>query len=147
MSTDERFQTCFNGFYRVRRGPSWRSDYFALMESAKVTGIDFPHALKEINRRTGRIEVSFASKLVATLDASKPVVDRFVLENFELKLPRCLDRYSKTVNLYNDLCDAYSDFIRSPTGIMIRALFERQFSGTGITELKKIDLVLWQIRP
>ena len=62
VSTDQHFQTCFNGFYRVRRGLSWRTDYFALMESAKVTGIDFPYALKEINRRTGRIEASFSKR-------------------------------------------------------------------------------------
>jgi hypothetical protein len=58
------------------------------MESAKVTGIEFPEALREISRRTGRIEASFSSKLVATLSPTKPVIDRFVLENFELKLPR-----------------------------------------------------------
>jgi hypothetical protein len=149
VSTDKHFQTCFNGFYRVRRGLSWRTDYFALMESVKVTGIDFPDALKEINRRTGRIEASFASKLVATLDPSQPVVDRFVLENFELKLPRwgLLDRESKTLEVYRGLCDVYRDFIEGPTGTMIRELFERRYPRSGVSELKKIDLVLWQIRP
>jgi hypothetical protein len=78
VSTSAQFQTRFNGFYRVRRGLPWRSGYFDLMESAKATGIGFPDALQEINRRTGRIEASFASKLAATLDPSKPVVDNVV---------------------------------------------------------------------
>jgi hypothetical protein len=121
VSTDGHFQTRFNGFYRVRRGLPWRSDYFALMESAKVTGIGFQDALKEINRRTGRIEASFASKLVATLDPSKPVVDRFVLQNFELRLPRwgLPDRESRTVNLYNDLV--------MPTSTSSEARAERRY--------------------
>jgi hypothetical protein len=88
VTTDREFQTAFNGFYRVRRNLSWRSDYYQLMESSKESGIEFPQALREIARRTNRIEASFASKLVATIDPSKPVIDKFVLENFGLKLPR-----------------------------------------------------------
>lgn len=148
VSTNNIFQTRFNGFYKVRRDSSWRSDYFALMEAAKLTGIEFPEALKEIIRRTGQIEASFSSKLVAILDPSKPVIDRFVLENFGLKLPRwgSADRESKTVDLYRDLCGHYQEFVHDKTGVMIRELFERGFPKSGITELKKIDLVLWQIR-
>jgi hypothetical protein len=96
----------------------------------------------------GRVEASFASKLVATLDPSKPVIDKFVLKNFALRLPRrgSPDRENKTVDLYHDLCGKYSDFIQSQTGVMIRELFDRRHPGSGISELKKIDLVLWQIR-
>src|SRR5580692_11294340 len=98
VSANEEFQRCFSAFYRVRRNFQWRSVYFSELESSKVKGIDFPEALKEINGRTGRIEASFASKLVATLDPSKPVIDKFVLEHFELRIPRwgLKDREAKT---------------------------------------------------
>jgi RHS repeat-associated protein len=133
----------------LRRGSQWRSVYFGLLESAKAKGIDFPGALKEINCRTGRIEASFASKLVATLDPSKPVIDRFVLEHFELRLPRwgLSDREARTIDLYYDLCYKYRAFIQSPTGMMIRELFDSRHPCSEVSELKKIDLVLWQIRP
>ena len=149
MSTDGEFQKRFNGFYRVRRGVSWRAEYFALMESAKTCGISFSEAINEIRNRTGRVEASFASKLVATLDPSKPVIDKFVLLQFELRLPHPAspDRVSEAVRLYGDLCDRYRDLIPSPTGTMIRELFDRQFPASGLTDLKMIDLVLWQIRP
>jgi hypothetical protein len=149
VNTNEEFQRCFSGFYRVRRDSQWRSVYFGLLESSKVNGIDFPEALNEINHRTGRIEASFASKLVATLDASKPVIDKFVLEHFELRLPRwgLSDRETKTIGLYYDLCDKYTAFIQSPTGKMIRELFDGRYPFSEVSELKKIDLVLWQIRP
>jgi hypothetical protein len=86
---------------------------------------------------------------VATLDPSKPVIDRFVLEYFELRLPRrgLPDRERKTIDLYYDLCDKYRVFIQSPTGKMIRDLFDSRHPCSEISELKKIDLVLWQIRP
>src|SRR5207245_3969888 len=74
-------------------------------ESSKAKGIEFPEALQEVNRRTGRVEASFASKLVATLDPSKPVIDKFVLAHFELSLPRCgvSNQGLKTIHLYREL--------------------------------------------
>lgn len=71
-----------------------------------------------------------------------------MLENFELRLPRfeLPDREAKTVEVYQELCDMYREFIESSTGTMIRDLFEQRYPSSGISELKKIDLVLWQIR-
>jgi len=118
------------------------------MESSKESGIEFPQALREIARRTNRIEASFASKLVATIDPSKPVIDKFVLENFGLRLPRwgLRDREARTIDAYQALCQAYGDYLRGPTGMLIRELFDRSFPGLNLTDLKKIDLVLWQVR-
>ena len=147
VRSDQLFQKRFNGYYRLRRNALWRSAYYSLMESAKVSDVEFPVALNEIKGRTGRLEASFASKLVATLNPSKPVIDKFVLHQFGLRLPRqaAPNRFLETIRLYEGLCDQYRDLICSPTGAMIRMMFDRRFPAPGITELKKIDLVLWQI--
>jgi hypothetical protein len=149
VSTDEEFQRCFCRFYRVRRDFQWRPVYFGLLESSKVRGIDFPAALREINRRTHRIEASFASKLVATLDPTRPVIDQFVLHCFGLRLPTfgTVDREAKTVAVYDQLCAQYETFMHSPTAAIILERFEDQYPGSNVTPLKKLDLVLWQIRP
>jgi hypothetical protein len=78
-------------------------------------GIEFPQARNEINRRTGRLEASFASKLVATLNPSAPVIDRFVLQNFGLKLPSwsSRDREFRTVDIYRALCIAYESLLNT----------------------------------
>src|SRR5215472_8719126 len=101
VTANEEFQRTFCSFYRVRRDSQWQSKYFALLESSKLGGIDFPRALQEINLRCGKIEASFASKLVATLDPSKPVIDKFVLNYFGLQLPRwgSPDREARTIEL------------------------------------------------
>ena len=91
VSTDAQFQTRFDAFYRVRRNSSWRAQYFSLMESSKGMGIEFPQGRNEINRRTGRLEASFASKLVATLNPSAPVIDRFVRQNLAWSPYACGD--------------------------------------------------------
>ena len=148
VKSNAEFQRVFSAFYRVRRDSIWKTQYFDLMESAKANGIEFPEALRELSQRCGTVEASFASKLVATLDPSKPVIDKFVLEYFELQLPRwgSHDRELKTVGLYRELCDKYGALMQSPTGNLIREQFDGRYPNLGVSELKKVDLVLWQIR-
>jgi hypothetical protein len=148
VTQNKEFQTRFDAFYKVRRGPIWRAEYFSLMEAAKGSGIDFPDALREFRHRTCQVEVAFASKLVATLDPTRPVIDRFVLQNFNLQLPTwgAREREARAVDVYRGLCSGYAALLQSKAGAVILDRFESRFPGSGITELKKIDLVLWQIR-
>jgi hypothetical protein len=149
VASNKEFQTCFNAFYRVRRNQHWRNSFYALMQAAKLDGIAFHKALDSLHCDTGRIEASFASKFVATLDPSKPVIDRIVLSHFAMRLPywKEADRRAKVLEVYRRLCAAYAELLDSPTGLMITDRFDRHFQSTGLTPLKKIDLVLWQIRP
>jgi hypothetical protein len=148
VSRTEEFQRLFSGFYRVRRDSRWKLEYFKLMESSKPSKIDFPEALQEINRRCGRIEASFASKLVATLDSSKPVIDKFVLKYFGMRLPRwgSTGRETNIIDLYNEICQKYNNLIQNPTGKSMRGLFDQRYPNLQISELKKVDFVLWQLR-
>ena len=148
VSTDLVFQTAFNGFYRVRRNADWRERFYTLFETARASGITFDQAFRELLQRTERYEASFASKLVATLDPTKPVVDKFVLGNFDLRLPyySASEREVKTIGVYNELCGRYETFMRSPLGRTICARFTLRYPQADITDLKKIDLVLWQTR-
>lgn len=140
------FQRKYKGFYRVRRGPDWCGPYFALMESARRDKLDFEAVLLRMAKQLGRIEASFASKLVATIDPRKPVIDRYVLKSFGLQLPRYSSelRKEEIVSLYKQLGNEYK---RLKLGAYIQKRFDEAFPMSGITALKKIDLVLWQIRP
>ncbi len=126
----------------------WRREYFALMQSAKEAGIDFPIALGEIKRRTGLIEASFASKLVATLQPSTPVIDKFVLKNFGLALPAraSAQRETRVIEVYRRVCASFERLLGEPTGDLIVRCSDRRFPGHEITPIKKVDLVLWQTR-
>lgn len=148
VRSDPEFQRRFNRFYRVRRGGMWRAVFFELLEYSKTAGIDFAQALRFLADSTGRLEASFASKLVATLDPSKPVVDKFVLMNFGLELPhqKAVNRTMSIIEVYERLILEYTHLMMSPQGERIRAMFDEKYPGSGISELKKIDLVLWQAR-
>jgi len=132
----------------VRRNQEWRECFFGLLERVKRCGISFHDTLDCLQNATGNVEASFASKLVATIDPSKPVVDKLVLKHFKLALPylKARNRFARTVDVYESLCELFSELLASPTGSTILDGFDRRFGHTTLTALKKVDLVLWQIR-
>lgn len=148
VSRDALFQTRFNDFYRVRRDDAWRRDFYGLMERAKMRPMDFGSVLRELLVRTGRLEASFASKLVATLNPDRPVVDRYVLLNFGLHLPYyyAKDREAKTLDVYETLCRRYEGLLASATGVIMCRKFSDRFPWARICDLKKVDLIVWQSR-
>jgi hypothetical protein len=149
VTTDREFQRRFDAFYRVRRNSDWRREFFELMEKSKSGETNFSETLQAVHRSIGRIEASFASKLVATLDPSKPVIDTFVLRCFELRLPYggSTGRVEKTIKLYENLRMKYDCLMTRPDGFRIRNMFDERYPNATISEIKKIDLVLWQMRP
>ena len=148
ISTNLEFQRNFNGFYRIRRNSEWRKHYFDLLEKAKESEITFEKVLEKIYADTGRLEASFASKLVATINPDLPVIDRFVLNNTGLKLPyySSLERKRKIIRVYDDLIANFVDFLESSTGDFLIKRFKEMYPLHNITSTKIVDLVLWQTR-
>jgi hypothetical protein len=148
VSSDREFQRRFNAFYRVRRAVEWRIAFFRLLERSKAAPMSFPDALRALYLATNRVEASFASKLVATLDPGKPVIDRFVLANFGLRLPAAggASREERIVQVYDSLRSNYDLLLRDPIGALIIDMFDQRYPNSPVSQLKKVDLVLWQIR-
>lgn len=147
--TDLSFQKKFNGFYRVRRNKQWRKIFFELMENSKNTqDLKFEDILKYIFDKTNRIEASFSSKLIATIDDSMPVLDSFVLSNVDLKLPTysSKNRIENTIVIYNKLFEKMNDKRNSNEGQIMISKFKETYPTYDISEMKMIDLILWQIR-
>jgi hypothetical protein len=145
---DPDFRRRFNGFYRVRRNQAWQDAFYGLMGRAKQDGLEFPQALQALHAATGRYEASFASKLVATFDTSKPVIDAFVLRNVGLRLPRptVADRSARIYDVYCDLISAFSAFLDTEQGRYLVSAFKRLYPRADIATVKMLDLVLWKTR-
>ena len=83
---DEEFKRTYRHYYRlrffdknasVRRGMD--TYYFNLLRRRVETGtIDFPDTLHRLHERFGRYELSFASKLLHTVDKNLPLYDENV---------------------------------------------------------------------
>jgi hypothetical protein len=149
VSTDATFQRRFNGFYRVRKSATWQAPYYALMERAKAEPLTFAEVLRALHEQVGRIEASFTSKLVATLDPWLPVLDQIVLQHLGLRMPAAheADRLAKTCTLFEALCERYAALLASPEGRLICQRFQQRYPHAELTDVKRIDLVLWQHRP
>jgi hypothetical protein len=148
VSVEREFQRRFTGFYRVRRNDTWRRAYFGLLEASKQGGVSFRCALTSLLEDTHQIEASFASKLVATIDDSQPVIDSVVLKHVGLRLPPAStpERISRVVDVFESLSHWYQEQLCHPRGIATVRLFREAYPAAHVSDLKALDLVLWQVR-
>jgi hypothetical protein len=148
VSEDVDFQKMFTVFYRVRRNNEWRSKYFSILQAAKREGFDFEEALKRIQQQTGRIEASFASKLVATIDTRLPVIDTIVMRNVGIKLPYhgAKNREKIIVRQYAELKELLDEYLKTADGKFLVTEFRSMYPYADISPQKMLDLVLWQKR-
>lgn len=151
VQENEEFQRSFNGFYRVMKKP--KDFYIALfecIENNKDKKISFEQVLEFFYLKSGKMEASFSSKVVATINPNFPVWDKEVLARLNLKAPSYnMDkkvRFEKIVKTYNDIVLWYSEFLKTEQARDMLKVFDEKVGVYDITDLKKIDLILWQTR-
>ncbi len=149
ISKRRSFQKQFNSYYRVRRSTKWQRHFYTLMQQAKKSRPSFAASLRALRAKTGRLEASFVSKLVATVNPNAPVIDQYVLKNFGLKLPYYgkNNREEAITEVYEDLRKKYKQLMKKD-GQKICGSFVKAYpdQANEISDLKKVDLVLWQLR-
>lgn len=149
VSKDIEFQRLFNGFYRIRqRTPEFYKEYYQFLERNKNNYVSFDLVLNHFYDRFHRLEPSFSSKMVATINPDFPVWDEYVLRNLGLKKPiyGAKNRIGKMVSVYNDIVKWYVDFLQSNEARYIIKLFDSKYKNNNLTDTKKIDFILWQMR-
>lgn len=149
VAHDREFQTRFNAFYRVRRNAAWRSAFYGLLEEQKSRRRSFADVLRALQTATRRVEASFASKLVASVDPDMPVIDAVVLRHLGLRLPRTgplEKRLAGVIELHEHMRRIYARYLASDRGQRLRAKFEAAYPDRGLTPVKMLDLVLWRTR-
>ena len=154
VSTSEDYQRKFNSFYRVRqRSADWYEDFYSLFEGVKYsyTSIRFKDSLLEFHGKTNRVEASFVSKIIATINPNLAVWDNQVLKNLGLKPPyynmETNRRLERCVQTYKVLQTEMSDLLQSPSFPEWRERFDEEVPQyTHFTDMKKLDLYLWQNR-
>jgi len=149
VSTDIFFQKKFKGFYRVRRNDDFCKLYFSMLETYKRKNAEpvFSELLDTFFEKFEKLEASFISKMLATINDSYPIYDRNILAILRISKPSYLlspeDRKNKICEIYAMLIKWYNDFIPSDEGKKWLKLFNDEFPNTRISSIKKIDLILW----
>ena len=148
IRNDAEFQTKFNGYYHVGRGGLWRNSFYDLMAESKGKKLSFSWVLGELLGRTGRVEPSFASKLLATIDPTFPALDFVVLQKLNLAFPYrdSRDRVGKIIEFYESLCDLFESYLATERGVYSVVLFRKQFPKANISEIKMLDLAISQAK-
>jgi len=150
------FRTMYNGYYRVRQKPKeWYDRYFALMESQRTAQLSFEDLLRKLYDVKPSVEVSFASKLIATVDPGCPIWDQYVLKNLGLWEPWQAGTsfpFERRVELagmiYRTIQEWYRQYLASPEGVDCVARFDSALPHyrDKVSAVKKIDFFLWTKR-
>lgn len=146
ISTDEFFQKKFNAFYRVRRGAEWRKIFYEIFDRNKSSIQTFEEVLIELYEKTGNIEGSYTSKLLATVNPNLPIWDQYVLKNIGLKLTGATkeDRIKNAIGLYAIMLKWYEEFLLSSDGKACIEEFDACFPQyNDFSNTKKVDFILW----
>lgn len=164
ISTDVAYQKNFTNYYRVRRDAQWLKEFYKFLEENKHNkAITFEEILRHLSNiehkvrvteknKAGRaktVEASFASKLLATINPNHPIWDSQVLRYMDITVDAALsheDKINQCVQLYAQMEQEISAFIRTPSGQECIALFDKAFPYcTDFSDYKKIDFYLWNL--
>ena len=151
----EEFRKTYNGFFRVRsRTEEWYDCYFRLLEEQKEKQRSFSEILKLLYACNGKVEVSFASKLIAVVNPTKPIWDKYVIKNFGLedrwriannKSPN--ERMKEADSIYNMIAEGYCAFRQTMQGKQCIDLFDTMLPEyKHISDIKKLDFFIWSKR-
>ena len=149
ISIDVEFQRIFNGYFMVRRNEEWRKAYYEYFESVKEGTPTFASILLHLYECTGNIEPSFSSKMLATIFPNKPIWDRYVVQNLHMELRGMTkqERLENAIVLYADIERWYADFMQTDKARECIEVFDRVMADyKHISNIKKIDSILWSIR-
>ena len=126
-----------------------RFNYYSLFASAKKNDVTFEYIIRELYRLTGNVEASFSSKMLATIDASKPVWDKYVLQNLGLELTGKTpnEKLDNAVALYRQIERWYSEYLGTFESRDNIDTFNRMLPDyKWVSDVKKIDCLLWSMR-
>lgn len=149
ISSDADFQRLFNGFYVVRKNEAWRKVYYDYFEKVKTKNPTFAGIITHMYECTGNIEASFSSKMLATIFPNKPIWDSYVVNNLGMQLDGNTkqERLSNAIALYTDMEKWYEDFLQTDKAQECIEVFDRLLPDyKWLTDIKKIDCVIWSIR-
>ena len=157
---DKELRTACNGFFRIRqRSEKFYDEYYKYMlRCKKDKELTFEKVLKHLYEKVEKVEASFASKLLSLINPDMPVYDSIVINN--LKTYEKIDiktawhsdykkRIKRRVAAYEQIRDWYDNLLKPARKKKWIELFDKSFPEfkDKISDVKKIDLILWKIRP
>lgn len=143
----------FNAYYGVRLNAVWRGNFYSRFEAAKTSPLAssalFEDVLSGLQADTGRVEASFASKLVATLRPESPIIDSVVRGWLARHLtpPPFGGGANAAVAYYRWLEDVLGELAASTQaqewGRLFTEAFPHEPGEERISVMKQLDFLIW----
>lgn len=146
VALDEEYQKRYNSFYRVRRNADWRNIYFNYLEKNKYRkDLSFEEAIKYIYAKTGSIEASFVSKLVATINPNMPIWDKNVLNYFGVHKQKGKNMIDQSIQIYNNLYHEYEKLLMNQQVIEEIYYLRNIINCNQLSDIKLLDFIVWTL--
>ena len=148
---DIYYQREFNSYYKVIARPEhWRHAFYSILEREKYnSSIQFDGALNELFLAVNQVELSYMSKLIATINPHKPVFDAHVGTCLNLTGPKPTwdrpKRLHHAQRTYRRLTEMVDELIQQGAFVELRDSFDHEFPEFSyFTDTKKLDLFMWR---
>lgn len=103
--------------------------------------------MRRIFNLTGRIEASFSSKMLATLNPQMPIWDSIVISKLGIKTVAYSDkekRLKEAVHIYHQIDYWYQGFLQSNGSQAFIEAFDKEFPKyKNFSDVKKVDFLIW----
>jgi hypothetical protein len=152
VATDTDFQRRYVEFYKLKRySQRFRSEYFSYMEKNKENAaLSFETIAAYLRHINKTVEASFSSKLLHTINPHFPAWDKWIGRATGISIPPSgtKDQFETAVQRYGLLTAWFKDYIAGEPGKQALCRFDEYFPRyqRRITAVKKVELILWQMR-
>lgn len=149
ISKSRTFQKIFNSFYRIRRDSKWQEYYYSFFdENRKNKNITFDEILDYMYEKTGNIEASFCSKMLATINPDMPIWDQYVLKNLKIRVDGNTkeEKLKNTKLAYKRIVDDVNCKLKDENIKTAIKEFREFFPEFNFSDTKILDFILWNNR-
>lgn len=154
VSSNHVFQFVFRSFYRLDNAglsPEQKTKYFELLSKSQTEFKTILLALYDLEtlKEQNSIQLSFATKLIHTINNDQPIYDKYVSSFTGIKYypSKNIDnKLTKAQEKYNELCSVYQDiFLSNEKVLALVSGFRNEFriEKNKISDVKVIDFLIW----
>ena len=150
VAVDTEYRKKFSGYYRMRFvSQEYRDQFFELFEEIKSeSSPSFRVVSQELFQVDGKHEFSFITKMLHTIEPSRPIYDSQVdiaLEIHRYYQPNFEEKLRQDEHILAQISAAYRELASSPGMIELLAEFDKIIPGHTMSAEKKIDFILWAL--
>lgn len=150
VAHDSEYRKKFAGYYRMRFvSQQYRDSFFSLLEDIKNnTELSFVDVARQLSKVDGRHEFSFISKMLHTIDPSRPIYDSQVDQALQINRtyqPNIELKIRQDEEILKHISFVYGCLETSVNMIEPLAAFDRIIPNRSMSIAKKLDFLLWAL--